>query len=230
MNDIVLYGSPLSPFLRKAAVMLEEKGESFDVEAVDVFNPPEWFVAISPLRRIPVLRDRSIGNDGPAGTIPDSSAQCAYIERRFPAPALYGDSAYAHGRALWIEEYADTVLAAAGGLGIFRPLAFPGMQGKEPDVAKARATWDDDLPRLYDYLEQELGGRDWLAGNGFSIADIAVAVQLMQITLVAEVDFAARWPSLAAHLERCRARGTFDAVYAKADKFVRRALPQRVVL
>lgn len=230
MNNIVLYGSPLSPFVRKAAALLEEKGVGYDIEAVDVFNPPEWFVAISPLKRIPVLRDRSIAAEGVDGTIPDSSALCAYIERKHPEPACYGDSPFAHGRALWIEEFADTTLAAAGGLGIFRPLAFPAMQGKPPEVDKARKTWAEDLPRHYDYLEAELAGRDWLAGASFSIADIAVAVQLMQITLVAEVDFAARWPGLAAHLERCLARGTFDAVYAKAEKFVRRALPERVTL
>lgn len=230
MTDIVLYGSPLSPFLRKSAALLEEKGQTYEVETVDVFNPPDWFVAISPLKTIPVLRDRSVGTEGPAGTIPDSSAQCGYIERKYPSPALYGDSPFAHGRALWIEEFADTALAAAGGLGIFRPLAFPAMQGKEPDIAKAQETWAGKMPRLYDYLESELDGRDWLAGESFSIADISVAVQMMQVTLVAEVDFATRWPHLAAHHERCRARGTFDAVYAKAERFVRRALPERVAL
>ena len=230
MTEIVLYGSPLSPFLRKSAAMLEEKGQPYEIEMVDVFNPPEWFVAISPLKTIPVLRDRSIAKEGPAGTIPDSSAQCGYIERKYPAPVLYGENAFAHGRALWIEEFADTALAAAGGLGIFRPLAFPAMQGKEPDVAKARETWAGKMPRFYDYLEQALTGRDWLAGESFSIADISVAVQLMQVTLVAEVDFAARWPQLAAHLERCRARGSFDAVYDKAERFVRRAMPERIRL
>lgn len=230
MTDIVLYGSPLSPFVRKAAALLEEKGQPYEIEAVDVFNPPAWFVEISPLKRIPVLRDRSIATEGVAGTIPDSSALCAYIERKYPEPALYGDSAYAHGRALWIEEFADTSLAATGGLGIFRALAFPGMQGKPPEVDKARKTWAEEMPRYYDYLEGELDGRDWLAGESFSIADISVAVQLMQVTLVAEVDFSAGWPRLAAHLERCRARGTFDAVYAKADRFVRRGLPERVAL
>lgn len=230
MTDIVLYGSPLSPFVRKAAALLDEKGQTYEIEAVDVFNPPAWFLEISPLKRIPVLRDRSIAAEGVNGTIPDSSALCAYIERKYPEPAIYGDSAYAHGRALWIEEFADTSLAATGGLGIFRPLAFPGMQGKPPEVDKARKTWAEDMPRLYDYLEGELDGREWLAGGNFSIADISVAVQLMQVMLVAEVDFAGSWPRLAAHLERCRARGTFDAVYAKADKFVRRGLPERIAL
>ena len=230
MTDIVLYGSPLSPFVRKAAALLEEKGQDYEIEAVDVFNPPEWFVAISPLKRIPVLRDRSIATEGVDGTIPDSSALCAYIERKYPAPALYGDSAFAHGRALWIEEYADTSLAATGGLGIFRPLAFPGMRGNPPEVDKARKTWTEDMPRLYDYLESELDGRDWLAGGSFSIADISVAVQLMQVLLVAEVDFTARWPRLADHLDRCRARGTLEGVYATAERFVRRSLPERVKL
>lgn len=225
-NDLVFYGSPVSPFLRKAAALCAEKNVAFDVEAVDVFNPPQWFRDISPMKRIPVLRDRSIAAEGVAGTIADSSAICGYIEKKHPEPALYPDDAFAYGCALFIEEYADTHLAATCGLGIFRPIFFATLQGKEPDVQKARATWADDMPAILEFLNNTLGDDEFYAGDALSIADIAVTCTLMQIALVAEMPLD-KYPALGAHYERVSARPSVAGIYAKADRFVRKALPER---
>ena len=224
--DLVIYGSPVSPFVRKAAACCIEKGVDFEIEPVDVFNPPEWFVEISPMRRIPVLRDRSIAESGVAGTIADSSAICAYIEKKHPSPALYPDEAYAHGRALSIEEYADTNLAATGGLGIFRPVFFNAMQGKEPDLDKARANWAEQMPPVLKYLDGALGDAEFYAGDALSIADITVACVLMQIALVAEMPLD-DYPSLAAHFERMQKRASIAEPFAKANGFIRKTLPDR---
>jgi glutathione S-transferase len=98
---IILYGAPLSPFVRKADVLLREKGVEFELESVNIMPMPDWFVEISPARRIPVLRDTDIGKEDPLGTIPDSSAICAYIEKKFPEPNRYPTDPYEHGRAVW---------------------------------------------------------------------------------------------------------------------------------
>ncbi|MEE4199651.1 glutathione S-transferase family protein [Erythrobacter sp.] len=224
--DLLFYGSPLSPFLRKAAAVAIEKGADFDVEPVDIFNMPDWFLAISPMRRIPVLRDRSIAEEGTGGTIADSSAICAYIERKHSQPPLYCEDAFAHGRALAIEEYADTALAMACGMGIFRPIFFARMQGQEPDLDKARATWREDMPPILQRLEDMLDGRDWFAGSAISIADIAVTAVLMQIDLVADyaLDDAT---ALAAHQKRVRQRPSIAQPFEGAERFVRKALPER---
>ncbi|NIP15040.1 MAG: glutathione S-transferase family protein, partial [Pseudomonadales bacterium] len=79
--DLLIYGTLGSPFVRKVLVMLQEKGIEWELEEVNVFDPPDWFLALSPARRIPVMRDRSIASEGVAGTIADSSAICAYVER-----------------------------------------------------------------------------------------------------------------------------------------------------
>lgn len=222
--DLVLYGSPLSPFLRKAAGVCIAKGVPFEVEAVNVFAPPPWFLEISPMKRIPVLRDRSVAEEGLAGTIPDSSAICAYIEKKRPAPALYPDDPMALGEALFIEEFADTSLAMAGGLGIFRPIFFAISKGEEPGLDKARDAWANQLPPVFDVLETRLGGREYFAGNALSIADITVACVLMQIALVAETPLA-RWPGLAAHYAAMQALPLVAEPYAMAERIVRKALP-----
>jgi len=224
--DLVIYGSPVSPFVRKVAAVCIEKGVDYEVEAVNVFDPPQWFMDISPMKRIPVLRDRSVAEEGVAGTIADSSAICAMIECKHPDPALYPDAPMALGEALFIEEYADTSLAMAGGMGIFRPIFFAVSKGQEPDLDKARDTWANQLPPIFDGFEARLGGREFFAGNALSIADITVATVLMQVSLVAETPLN-KWPALAAHFAAMQARPSIAGPYAAAEKMIRKALPTR---
>ena len=98
--DLVIYGMKGSPFVRKVQVLLAEKGVDFELEGVNIFSAPAWFAAINPAKRIPVLCDRSVGTEGVLGTIPDSAAICAYLERKHPERALYPKDAFAYGRAL----------------------------------------------------------------------------------------------------------------------------------
>lgn len=224
--DLVIYGSPVSPFVRKVAGVCIIKGVDYEVEAVNVFAPPQWFRDISPMKRIPVLRDRSVAEEGVAGTIADSSAICAFIEKKHPAPALYPESPMALGEALFIEEYADTALAMAGGLGIFRPIFFAVSKGQEPDLEKARDAWANQLPPVFDVLETRLGGRAFFAGDALSIADITVACVLMQLSLVAETPLE-RWPALCAHFAAMQALPAIAGPYADADTIIRKALPTR---
>lgn len=224
--DLVFYGSPVSPFVRKVAGVCIEKNIPFEIEAIDVFNPPEWFLEISPMKRIPVMRDRSIATEGKDGTIADSSAICGFIEKKHPSPALYPAEPLAHGRALFLEEYADTALAAGVGLGIFRPIFFAMMQGKEPDLDKARSTWADDMPAILDYLDGVLGDSKYLAGDNLSVADISVACCFMQARLVANTPLD-NWPNLKAHLKMMNERPSIAEPFGKADRFIRKALPER---
>jgi glutathione S-transferase len=209
--DLLIYGVKGSPFVRKVQVFLAEKGIDYEMEAVSIFPPPDWFAAINPAKRIPVLRDRSVGTEGAAGTLPDSSAICAYLERKHPAPALYPAEAFAHGRALWLEEFADTELAGRIGLGMFRPLVVQRLLGRPPDVALARRTFREELPPLFDWLEGEVGERTFLVGDGFTIADLSVATQLVNLRFAGGFVDAVRWPRLAAFAERMHARPSFAA-------------------
>ena len=93
MANYVLYGTPLSPFVRKVEAVLKHIGVDYDFENINIMDMPDWFVEISPAKRIPVLRDRSIGETGMLGTIADSSAICLYLDRKHKA-GLYGDTAY----------------------------------------------------------------------------------------------------------------------------------------
>ena len=207
--SLILYGAPLSPFVRKADAVLREKGAQFELESVNITPMPDWFKEISPARRIPVLRDTDIGKEGPPGTIPDSSAICAYAERRFPDPALYPADPFLYGRAVWLEEYCDTELMGPIGKGIFRPVQFNRFRDKDPDVETARKTYREVLPTPLDYLECEIGGHEFLVGDRISIADISLACIVAQFEFVAGPLDPTRWPGVAGLVKRMAARDSF---------------------
>lgn len=226
VTDLLIYGVKASPFVRKVVVMLEEKRVDYEIETLMPFPAPDWFVEINPAKRIPVLRDRSIGAEGPAGTIPDSSAICAYIERKHPEPALYPKQAFEFGRAIWIEEYSDSVLAGPIGMGMFRPMIFPAMAGKEPDVEAARKTLTETLPPLFDYLEEQVRDREFIIGGAFSIADISVATHFANMRHAGGRVDPAKWPALADYVARMHARKSFAETIEEESKL----LPQHGIL
>lgn len=226
MTDLVLYGVKASPFVRKVHVMLAEKGVYYELEALMPFPAPDWYLEINPAGRIPTLRDRSVGTEGVAGTIPDSSAICAYIERKYPEPALYPTDPFDFGRAVYLEEYSDSLLAAPIGMGMFRKIIFPAMAGKDPDVDAARQTLNETLPPLFDYLEKQIEGRAFLLGGAFSIADISVATQFANMRHCGGKVDPAKWPALADFVERMHARPSFaETIEAEAKQ-----LPQHGVV
>ena len=209
MSGLIVYGTEGSPFVRKALVTLAEKGLSWELVEVNVFDPPDWFRPLSPAKRIPVLRDTAIAGEGVAGTIADTSAICGYLERKYPEPALYPADPFDCGRALWFEEYADTLVAARIGFGLLRTLMAAPAMGQPADMERARKTYHEDLPPLFDYLEGEIDQREYLVGDRFSIADIALTAQLAGMWVTRVPIDESRWPGLAAYAARHLARPSF---------------------
>ena len=229
MSDFVVYGTPVSPFVRKVQVVLAYAGAEHDFEDVNIMAMPDWFVEISPARRIPVLRDKSVGTEGATGTIPDSSAIALFLDKRLDI-GLYGANAFESGRVAWIEEYADTVIALPAGMDFFRPIIFPLFAGKPSDVEKARQTWHEKFPPLFDYLEGVLNGGDYFVGGQFSLADIAVGCQMTQIDLIAGLPDARKWPALVRHTEAMKARSGFKENLAICSKMLGGLLPEKIRL
>lgn len=217
---LIVYGGSLSPFVRKVRVILAEKGQAYELDQVNPFSPPPGFLDISPLKRIPVLRDTEVPEPN---TLPDSSIIADYLEHKFPTPPLYPRDAFARARALWFEEYADTVLAQAVGPGVFFERVIKKMMRGAPDEAIVAATLTDKLPKMFDYLERELGDKSYLVGDAFSIADIAVATHFVNFGHAGEALDAHHWPRLSRYVDAILARPSFKAMIQEerpiADRF-----------
>lgn len=229
MSDFIVYGSPLSPFVRKVEAVLECAGQAFDFENINIMDMPDWFLEISPLRRIPVLRDKTVGKTGIAGTIADSSAICLYLDRKFNA-GLFGKTDFDAGQVAWLEEYADSDLAIKTGMSVFRPIIFPRFSGQPSDIETARKTWHTKLPANFDYLERQLDGKDFFVGDTYSIADIAIGCQMTQLDLVAGLPDRSNWPGLAAHTEKMKRHPGFVENLATCTKILRGLLPEKIDL
>lgn len=196
-----LYGVSPSPFVRKLRTVCAEKGIAYDMETVfpgGGGGGPDYRT-MSPLGKIPAWKDEH-------GTLCDSSVICAYLEKLQPEPPMYPTKPHDYGRALWFEEYADSVIASNLTFQIFfKKMVAPRMGGKPAVEAELQETWAKDAPPICDYLESQLTG-DYLVGDRFSIADISVASHFVNLEHAGYTVDAARWPKLAAFLKRIHAR------------------------
>ncbi|MGY0216122.1 glutathione S-transferase family protein [Endozoicomonadaceae bacterium StTr2] len=190
-----VYGIQLSPFARKVILALEAKGVEFQINPVTPMNKPEGFEKISPLKKIPALQDDLV-------TLADSTVICEYLEQRYPQNPLYPEDLVARARARWFEEFSDTsVLAVAGPL-FFERVVKKVMMKQEADEARVSQIVEEELPKVYGYLEQELSEAGFIAGETLSVADLALGSNLIN-AMYAGVDVdSARWPKLAAYKNR----------------------------
>lgn len=204
-----LYGALGSPFVRKVIVVLTEKGIKYDHEQTVPFPPSPEYLKIHPLGKIPAYRDGD-------RTIPDSSVIVAYLERTHPEPPVYPSDPYDYARALWFEEYGDSGLAPVTGFKIFFPRVIaPRLMNKPPDEAAIQKTLDEEIPPLFDYLEREIGDKQYLVANRFTIADIGIATQIVNFKLAGCSVDTKRWPKFAAYADRIHNRPSFKAVIDK---------------
>jgi glutathione S-transferase len=207
----ILYGAPPSPFVRKVRVVLAKKRLPYTLEPVlhHMFPPSFDRISrtISPLGKIPGYRDDDV-------TLADSSVICAYLERRHPEPALYPAQPGAYARPLWFEEYGDSGLFPVLTAKIFlRKVIVPRFFSQPPDDAEMGQIVEQELPPLFDYLEAQITGDGTIAGKEFSIGDIGITTQFVNLRHYAGVAVdETRWPRLAAYLDGIEARPSFRAV------------------
>lgn len=113
MPDIplTLISHPLCPFVQRAAIVLLEKGVPFDRINVDLAAKPDWFLALSPTGKVPLLKVRRPGQAD--AVIFESMVICEYLEETLAGAPMYPGDALARARQRsWIE-FATSTLADA---------------------------------------------------------------------------------------------------------------------
>ena len=79
------------PWVQRAAIVLQEKKVAYDINYIDPDNRPEWFLAISPHAKVPVLQI-----DGKTALF-ESNAIAEYLDET-TAPRLHPDDAIVQAR------------------------------------------------------------------------------------------------------------------------------------
>ena len=180
---ITLYDCATAPSPRRARILLAEKGVTHHTVQVDLKTGEqmgEAYRAINPQCTVPAL----VTEEG--AVLSDNAAIAAYIEARYPQPALLGTTPLEKAEVAswqWRIEF-EGLMAIAETLRNSSPAmanrALPGPvdYAQIPDLAQRGLA---RVQQFFTTLNERLDGRDFVAAGQFSIADI---------TAVVAVDFA----------------------------------------
>ena len=166
---MIIYGSSLSPYVRKVLAFAGEKGIEFELQPTGFPNHSPEYLEASPFKKMPALRDGDY-------TLADSSAIIHYLEAKYPEPALIPRNPQLLGKTIWFDEFSDTILTSCGAKMFFNRIVSPRFIGRPGDLVAAETAEREELPPILDYLEKlvpDPGG--YLVGGGLTLADIAVA-------------------------------------------------------
>lgn len=174
--DLVLVSHALCPYVQRAAIVLAEKAVAFERRDVDLARKPDWFLAISPLGKTPLLLV-----DGEP--IFESAVICEYLDET-RLPRLHPGEAIARARhRSWVE----VASALLNTIAAFYSAA---------DDAALAARAADIRGRLVQ-LEAALGDGPWFGGARFGLVDAAFAPVFRYFDAFERVDAFAFFAGLA---------------------------------
>lgn len=203
-DRLQLYSLP-TPNGVKASIMLEETGLPYEVHKVsfetgDQMSPA--FLSLNPNNKIPAIIDP----DGPGGkplALFESGAILIYLAEK-TGKFLPADPARRYEVIQWLMFQMGGVGPMFGQLGFFHKFA-----GREYEDKRPRERYVNESKRLLGVLEGQLGKHAWIAGDEYTIADIATFPWVSNLVgfydageLVGFEDF----PRVRAALERFRQR------------------------
>jgi glutathione S-transferase len=163
MTIEVIWGSG-SPYAWRVLLTLEVKGLSYESRLIQFsrgdHRSPEH-LALNPRGKVPVLRDGDY-------VLSESLAIMAYLDRKHPAPPLFGRSAQETG-LIWkgISEFESYAWPLA------ERIVVPAFGGRPLDAADMQAA-AGDLHGELGRMEEAVAARGWLTVERLSAADLAV--------------------------------------------------------
>jgi GSH-dependent disulfide-bond oxidoreductase len=163
MIDLYTWGTPNG---RKVSIMLEELGLPYKTHAINIGKDDQFkpeFVAITPNSKIPAIVDP----DGPGGRLPlfESGAILIYLAEK-------------HGKFLPKDARARAItmqwlMFQMGGVGPMFGQTHHFLRNAPEDVPYGKKRYHAETKRLYGVMNKRLGEAKYLAGDEYTIADIA---------------------------------------------------------
>ena len=171
---MILYDLPAGMHPRRVRILMAEKGISIDSREVDIVskaNLEPQFLGMNRLGKLPVLQL----DDGSA--ISESLAICRYLDQRFPGPALFGATPEQSAHIdMWVLRME---------LELSRPVTDVFMHSSEffknrIKQVPAVADWArDKVMPTFDWLNDELSSREFIASDHYTMADIVAQCALV---------------------------------------------------
>lgn len=200
---IQLYSFP-TPNGVKVSIALEETGLAYEAHTVtlsdtDVRSPE--FLSLNPNNKIPAIIDPN-GPDGTPVGLFESGAILIYLAEK--SGKLTGKTATDKAKSIqWLMFQMGGLGPMLGQLGFFTKFA-----GSEWEDKRPRDRYLNEAKRLLAVLEKELEGKEWIIGEDYTIADIAIAPWLRALEFYGTKDVLG-WSdhtNLVGYLKRFEAR------------------------
>lgn len=159
-HDLTLISHPLCPFVQRSAIVLLEKNVPFERVNIDLSAKPDWFLALSPTGKVPLLKVRRA--DGEDAIIFESMVICEYLNETQDGDSMYADDALERARQrAWIE-FSTSMLGNA----------WQFLNATDQAIADSkRAVFREQLERI----ESELSSGPYFSGTRFSMVDAVYA-------------------------------------------------------
>jgi glutathione S-transferase len=201
---LTLYGHPISSYTWKVLTALYENGTAFDAITVDQ-NTYADFIAKWPMGKFPILLDSDRNK-----MVTETSVIIEYLDAHYP------------GRTRFIPSDIDTALEVRRWDRVFDHLNTtmskivldnirPDGQRDPYGVEEAKRT----IAGIYSVIETQLGHREFIVGDAFTMADCAAAPALWYA--VRNVPLDGKFPAIAAYLERLKARPSFARAVKESE-------------
>ena len=157
---LILVSHHLCPYVQRAAIALAEKGVRFERRTIDLAAKPDWFLALSPLGKVPLLLVRQ--PDGNEVVLFESAVICEYLEDTETEMPLHPADPLQRARHRGWMEFGSSILGDLWGF----------------ETAKDAGTYDAKRKALIDKfarIEEALGDGPFFAGGTFSLVDAVFA-------------------------------------------------------
>ncbi len=163
MIDLYTWGTPNG---RKVSIMLEELGLPYKTHPINIGKDDQFkpeFVAINPNSKIPAIVDP----EGPGGKLPlfESGAILIYLAEK-TGKFLPTDSRKRIIVLQWL-------MFQMGGVGPMFGQTHHFLRNAKEDVPYGKQRYHAETKRLYGVMNKRLGEAKYLAGDEYTIADIA---------------------------------------------------------
>jgi glutathione S-transferase len=208
--SLKLYYHPLSSFCMKALVALYETGTPFDKQIVDLFDEKQRadFYALWPIGKFPVLQDTA--RDRP---LPESTIIIEYLAQHHAGGTQLIPADADLAREVRLKDRVFDLYIHMPMQKIVTDKLRPEGRNDSFGVEEARKKMKDALG----IVEADIAGKEWAAGDAFTLADCAACPALFYGDKV--MPLSEDFPETAAYLKRLQARPSFARVLEEAQPY-----------
>jgi glutathione S-transferase len=180
----ILYHLWMSPPCRKVRVVLKEKSLDFELRAENIWERRDEFLALNPAGDIPVL----VEPDGTA--ISGGDAICEFLDEVHPNPPLIGRQALGRAEVRRLVHWFDNKFDKEVTENLVGEKMMKRFLGQGAPLSKAVRAGHANIHHHLDYIGYLIERRRWLAGDDYSLADIAAAAHLSTVDYLGDVPWA----------------------------------------